>query len=119
MECTYTFNNESGLSWEQLIQRFSEDEIQTALSILYSRSQNQVYDSLLELKKKYVPSFKKDSYSVIDGEPYVNTSDKSQTIQQFIDSIAFTVDGERPMFQMVFDEYLKRKKEHLIKTKKM
>lgn len=119
MKCTYTFNNESGLSWDQLIQKFSEDEIQSALSVLYSRSQNQVYDSLLELKKKYVPSFKKDTYSMIDGEPSVNTPDNSQTIQQFIDSVAFTVDGERPMFQMVFDEYLKRKKEHLIRTQKM
>jgi hypothetical protein len=41
------------------------------------------------------------------------------SIQQFIDSHYFTVDGEPPMFKMVFDDYLKYKKEDLIKNKHM
>ena len=119
MECKYTFNNESGLTWEQLLEKFSEDEIQTALSILYSRSQDSVYDSLLELKKKHAYAFKAGSYSGMDGEPTVDTKDKEMTIQQFIDSHYFTVDGEAPMFKMVFADYLKYKKEQLINSKRM
>lgn len=119
MECKYTFNNESGLTWEQLLERFSEDEIQTALSILYSKSQDSVYDSLIELKKKHAYAFKTGSYNGIDGEPTVDTKDKEITIQQFIDSHYFTVDGDAPVFKMVFAKYLEHKKEYLVKTKRM
>jgi hypothetical protein len=42
------------------------------------------------------------------------------SIQQFIDSAYFMVDGgEPPMFQMVFEDYLKYRKQSLIKSKKM
>lgn len=120
MACTYTYDGEPDMSWETLLTKFTEEDLSTALSILYSRSQTAVYDSIKDLKEKRTSEFKKGSYNVIDGEPSVTTTDSEMTIQQFIDSNYFTTaDGERPMFRMVFDQYLKYKKDILVKAKKM
>lgn len=119
MACEYSFNGQTNLSYQQLIELFNESEIESALSILFSMKQDLVYDTILSLKKDYkFKQWEKSNYNSIDGEPSVEVGD-SMSIQQFIDSHYFTVDGEPPMFKMVFDDYLKYKKEDLIKNKHM
>ena len=119
MKCTYTFNNEVGLTYAELIERLSNGEIDAALSILFKYTQESVYDQIIELKKDYqFKSWQKQTYNHIDGEPSVNAGE-NMSIQQFIDSHYFMIDGEPPMFKMVFEDYLKYKKEDLIANKTM
>lgn len=117
MACKYTFNGNVHDSYQELITHLSEEDIDKALSILFSLSdkQEQVYNSIVELKEKYKYEFKK-STNIIDGEPSLETTE-NMSIQQFIDSHYFMINGEPPMFKMVFDDYLKYKKEDLIATK--
>ena len=46
MACSYTFNGEPGLSYQELISKLSNSEIDAALAILFSLKQDQVYDSI-------------------------------------------------------------------------
>lgn len=119
MACVYTYNGEPNLSYEDLIQKLSNSDIEQALSILFKLSQDQVYDQLKKIKKEYqFKQWEKSTYNGMDGEPSVDAG-KDMSIQQFIDSHYFMVDGKPPMFKMVFEEYLKYKKEQLVKDKRM
>ena len=119
MACSYTFNGEPGLSYQELISKLSNSEIDTALSILFSLKQDQVYDSIQDLKKEYkFKQWQKSNFNSIDGEPSVDAGE-NMSIQQFIDSHYFMVNGKAPVFKMVFDDYLKHKKEDLVSNKHM
>jgi hypothetical protein len=68
------------------------------------------------LKKEYkFKQWQKNTYNGIDGEPSIDAGE-NMSIQQFIDSHYFMVNGEPPMFKLVFEEYLEKKKEHLVKS---
>ena len=117
MACSYTFNGESGLSYQDLISKLSSSEIDNALAILFSLKQDEVYDSISDLKKDYkFKQWQKSNFNSIDGEPSIDAGE-NMSIQQFIDSHYFMVNGEAPMFKMVFDDYLKYKKEYLVSNK--
>lgn len=117
MACSYTFNGEPGLSYQELISKLSNSEIDAALAILFSLKQDQVYDSIQNLKKEYkFKQWQKSNFNSIDGEPSVDAGE-NMSIQQFIDSHYFMINGEAPMFKMVFDDYLKYKKEDLVSNK--
>jgi hypothetical protein len=75
-----------------------------------------VYDSIVELKQEYkFKAWEKKTYNGIDGEPSIDAGE-NMSIQQFIDSHYFMINGERPVFKLVFEEYLAKKKEHLVKS---
>ena len=119
MACSYTFNGEPGLSYQELISKLSNSEIDAALSILFSLSdkQTKMYDAINEVKKdSKFKQWEKSNFNSIDGEPPIDV-EKDMSIQQFIDSHYFMINGEAPMFKMVFDDYLKYKKEDLITNK--
>lgn len=117
MACSYTFNGKVYDSYQTLIEQLDSAEIESALSILFSLKQDDVYDSIMSLKKDYkFKQWEKSNYNGIDGEPPIEIGDY-MSIQQFIDSSYFMVDGESPMFKMVFEDYLKYKKEDLITNK--
>lgn len=120
MACEYIFNGSNPMSYQQLIESLDNADIDTALSILFSLSkQDDVYDSIAQLKKEYqFKTWNKTTFNSIDGEPSLDAGN-NMSIQQFIDSHYFMVNGEPPMFKMVFDDYLKYKKEDLIDSKKM
>lgn len=119
MACTYIYDGNPPLSYQELIKKLNDSDIEKALSILFKVKQDDVYDSIVQLKKDYkFKQWQKATYNSIDGEPSIETGN-DMSIQQFIDSHYFTVNGERPVFQMVFDEYLKHKKKSLIEEKKM
>lgn len=120
MTCTYRFNGSDPMSYQELIDSLSGSEIDTALSILFSLSkQDSVCNSLMKLKKDYqFKTWKESPFNGIDGEPPVEVGD-NMSIQQFIDSHYFMINGEPPMFKMVFDDYLKYKKDDLVSGKKM
>lgn len=119
MACTYTYNGDSGLSYQALIDKLSNSDIDTALSILFSQTQDDLYDQIQELKKEYkFKRWEQETFNGIDGEPSVDAGD-NMSIQQFIDSHYFTINGEVPMFKMVFDDYLKHKKKDLVENKHM
>ena len=120
MACTYTFNGKSDYSYTELIKQLDSADIDKALSILYSLKQNDVYDKLVELKERQKQTYKfkeweKKTYNGIDGEPSIDAGE-NMSIQQFIDSHYFMVNGKSPMFKLVFEEYLEKKKEHLVKS---
>ena len=120
MTCTYTFNGKPDLSYTELIKQLDSADIDKALSILYSLKQEDVYDKLIELKEKQKETYKfkaweKKTYNGIDGEPSIDAGE-NMSIQQFIDSHYFMINGERPMFKLVFEEYLAKKKKHLIQS---
>lgn len=116
MACTYTFNGKSDYSYTELIKQLASADIDKALAILYSLKQNDVYDNIVELKKEYkFKQWQKNTYNGIDGEPSIDAGE-NMSIQQFIDSHYFMVDGEPPMFKLVFEDYLVKKKEHLVKS---
>ena len=120
MTCTYRFNGGDLMSYQELIDSLSGSDIDKALSILFSMSkQDSVYDSIMKLKKEYqFKTWGKSTFNSMDGEPSVDAGD-NMSIQQFIDSHYFMINGEPPMFKMVFDDYLKYKKEDLVNSKKM
>ena len=119
MACSYTFNGSVYDSYQTLVEQLDNAEIETALSILFSLKQDDVYDSIVSLKKDYkFKQWEKSNYNGMDGEPAIEAGDR-MSIQQFIDSHYFMVDGEPPMFKMVFDDYLKYKKEDLVESKRM
>ena len=120
MACTYTFNGKSDYSYTELIKQLASADIDKALAILYSLKQDDVYDKLIDLKEKQKEIYKfkaweKKTYNGIDGEPSIDAGE-NMSIQQFIDSHYFMVNGEPPMFKLVFEEYLEKKKEHLVKS---
>lgn len=116
MTCTYTFNGETYDSYTELIEQLASADIDKALAILYSLKQDDVYDNIVELKKEYkFKQWQKNTYNGIDGEPSIDAGE-NMSIQQFIDSHYFMIDGESPTFKLVFEEYLAKKKEHLVKS---
>ena len=119
MACTYIYNGQDPVSYQTLIQQFTDKDIENALSILFSQTQESLYDSISELKKDYqFKQWEKSTFNGMDGEPSVEAGE-NMSIQQFIDSHYFTVNGEAPMFKMVFEDYLKYKKEDLVSNKYM
>ena len=119
MACSYTFNGKVYESYQTLVEQLDSAEIESALSILFSLKQDDVYDSIMSLKKDYkFKQWEKSNYNGIDGEPPIEIGDY-MSIQQFIDSSYFMIDGEAPMFKMVFEDYLKYKKEDLVDSKHM
>lgn len=122
MACSYTFNGKVYASYQELLDSLDSADIDKALSILFSLSkQDAIYGSLHELKREYkFKQWEKSNFNGMDGEPSVDTnSDDVMSIQQFIDSAYFMIDGEPPVFRMVFEEYLKHKTEELVKSKAM
>lgn len=116
MACTYIFNGKKYDSYTELIEQLDSADIDKALSILYSLKQDDVYDNIVELKKEYkFKQWQKNTYNGIDGEPSIDAGE-NMSIQQFIDSHYFMIDGESPTFKLVFEEYLAKKKEHLVKS---
>jgi hypothetical protein len=76
-----------------------------------------MYDAINEVKKdSKFKQWQKSNFNSIDGEPPIDV-EKDMSIQQFIDSHYFMINGEAPMFKMVFEDYLKYKKEDLITNK--
>ena len=119
MACTYTYNGEANLSYQALIEKLSNSDIENALSILFKLSQEQVYDQIVQAKKDYkFKQWEKATYNGMDGEPSVDAGD-NLSIQQFIDSHYFMINGEPPMFKMVFDDYLKYKKKEMVESRRM
>ena len=121
MACNYTFNGKVYSSYQELIDSLDSAEINSALSILFSLEdkQAQVYDSLMALKREHqFKQWEKSNFNSMDGEPSIDVKD-GMSIQQFIDSAYFTIDGEPPVFRLVFEEYLKRKTEELVQSKTM
>lgn len=121
MTCEYRFNGGDPMTYQALIDSLSGADIDTALSILFSLSkQDAVYDSIMQLKKEHqFKTWEKKTFNSIDGEPSIDVGSDMMSIQQFIDSHYFMINGEPPMFKMVFDDYLKYKKEDLVENKKM
>lgn len=109
------------MTYQALIDSLSESDIDEALSILFSLSkQDTIYDSVMQLKKEYqFKTWEKKTFNSIDGEPSIDVGSDMMSIQQFIDSHYFMVNGEPPMFKMVFEDYLKYKKENLVENKKL
>ena len=121
MACNYTFNGKVYSSYQELIDSLDSAEINSALSILFSLEdkQAQVYDSLMALKREHqFKQWEKSNFNSMDGEPSIDVKD-GMSIQQFIDSAYFTIDGDRPVFQMNFEEYLERKTKELVESKAM
>ena len=119
MACSYTFNGKVYESYQTLVEQLDSAEIEAALSILFSLKQEDIYDSIMSLKKDYkFKQWEKSNYNGMDGEPPIEIGDY-MSIQQFIDSSYFMIDGEPPMFKMVFEDYLKYKKEDLVDSKHM
>jgi hypothetical protein len=118
MDCKYIFNETVYDSYQDLTQALEESEINKVFSILYSLQDENVA-KILELKKDYAyEKWTKNTFNGIDIEPSIS-SDKNMSIQQFIDSDYFSINGKSPIFKLVFSEYLKNKKEELIKDKHM
>lgn len=122
MNCTYKLDNEHVGSYTQLVKLLNEADIDSMLSILFSldpeTKQENVVRKIKEVKKEYFLENVNNSSFNIDGEPTLKVSDK-MTIQQFIDSHYFTVNGGSPVFKMVFDDYLTYKRKDLIDNVKM
>ena len=75
MACSYTFNGEPGLSYQELISKLSNSEIDAALAILFSLSdkQTKMYDAINEVKKdSKFKQWEKSNFNSIDGEPPID-----------------------------------------------
>lgn len=118
MGCEYIFNGVTYSSYQELIDGFSATDLENALAILFSQTDKQtmVFDSLMELKKKHQYTW--SEYNGIDGEPSLEVGDR-MSIQKFIDSHYFMIDGKPPMFKLDRDEYLKHKKKELVSSEVM
>ena len=92
MGCEYIFNGNTYSSYQELIDGFSDADLENALSILFSQTDKQtaVFDSLMELKRKHQYTW--DEYNVIDGDPSLDAGER-MSIQKFIDSHYFFVEG--------------------------
>lgn len=118
MECEYIYGGQK-LKYQQLVEQIQNIDLEGALSIVYKLDQDDIYNSIIKLKKEYqFKQWEKSQYRGIDETPSIDVGD-DMSIQQFIDSAYFMVNGEPPMFQMVFEDYLKHRKQVLIESKKM
>ena len=116
MDCKYIFNTKVYDNYKDLILALSNDDIESALSILFSLGQDKqstMVDKINTIKKEY--KFKSIS-SMIDGNPDIDVDrTKYFTTQTFIDSALFNIDGEAPMFRLNTDEYLDTVKQRLVR----
>lgn len=102
--CEYIFNGEFYDSYDALIQKLSEDDIEKSLSILFSLEK----DKQSEISKKIESinvdlSFSKDQ-NMIDGSPDVQVN-KGFTTQTFIDSAYYVINGKSPIFRLNDQEF--------------
>lgn len=117
MECKYIVNNESH-TYQELVDSITDGELIDFHSILFSR-QETTYQKVRTLKKEYdFERWTAENYNSINIEPSIKTG-KDLSIQQFIDSHYFVIDGKAPMFKMSFDDYLKYKQSELVDQRTM
>lgn len=130
MECKYSIGKGPYVSYQELVDYIAKSEnIDNVLSILFSQDQDNVYKHLVDLKNKKEYQFKtwsknkakieESTSRMLNGEPLLEVGDTDMSLQQFIDSGYFRIDGERPMFQLNFEEYLEIKKKELVDQKRM
>jgi uncharacterized protein YjgD (DUF1641 family) len=53
MACIYTYDGNPPLSYQELITKLKDSDIEKALSILFKVKQDDIYDSIVQLKKEY------------------------------------------------------------------
>lgn len=113
MECSYLFNGKVYNSYKNLIEALDSSEIDQALSILYSLKPEEVANTILRANRQFNLKIRNKSVAAMDGEPDID-SGRYLSLQQFIDSPSFTIDGKAPIFQMDFNRFLDYKKKDLM-----
>lgn len=106
--CTYSSSelNLENVSYEKLIESFTDRDLEQVLSILFSLEENKqeiIYDKLEEVRKSYEIVKPKS----LIGDPDISLTDENKfTTQTFIDS-GYYLDnnGNPPIFRLNDDEY--------------
>lgn len=113
MGCIYIKDGTTYNSYQELVSSFTDADISTALSILFSLDHNKqttLYDKLDKLKSEY----KFGGQSSMMDDVDINAG-KNFTTQTFIDSGYFTINGKPPIFRLNFEtEYLPIVKEQMM-----
>jgi hypothetical protein len=113
MACEYIYGDNSPKSYDELIKNLSEGDINTAISILFSLTEDKQANTVKKIdelkeqhKLKIVPYSVQSSYSSILGDPDIDIPSGYFPTQTFIDSGHYLVNGDAPVFRMDTDEYL-------------
>lgn len=117
MKCVYTYNNKIYKSYQDLIEHFSNSDIESELAILFSlevNNQQKTADRISEIKKESYLKKSQDKSFNLDLDPDIETDSKNFTTQTFIDSGYFTINGEAPIFRLNKKEYVQIIKDRLI-----
>ena len=119
MKCVYQYNDKIYNSYQELIEDFSKQNIEQALSILFSLEsdpQQKIVNILTDISQDY--NFKKRESSKnsfnVDMDPDITVDNNYYTTQTFIDSGLFTINGDAPMFRLNIEEYANVIKDQLI-----
>lgn len=111
--CKYIYNDKVYNSYDSLISALSEDDIEKALSILFSLNkdkQSEISDKIKSVNKTY--NFAKNQ-TIIDGSPDIQVS-SGFTTQTFIDSAYYVINGESPILRLNNEEFAEAMKDQMV-----
>lgn len=116
--CKYIYNDKVYNSYDSLVSALSEDDIEKALSILFSLNkdkQSEISDKISNINKTY--NFAKNQ-TIIDGSPDIQVS-SGFTTQTFIDSAYYVINGESPILRLNNEEFAEAMKDQMINIDNM
>lgn len=137
MACVYSFKGQSNLTYQELLDLISDSDLNGIMDLLFSEGSraDEVYDQLNTLKSEQIEKSKMAKAAVeaeirtledlprakivenmIDGSPLIKGV---FTVNDFLKSTMFRINGESPMFQFDNKQYVEYMKAHYIETGKM